>query len=341
VSVKIPPIIFRKFKPSTKPPEDKRDAHFMLPGGREGLFGAARPVVTSWDQKPSTRYSRLLTSDERADSSPTQSPYLIHVKPELRGWGRGVSTIAEIEGALMPLKTKRPISVEEIDIPLAEVNAKQEGLDVEVTFVATRDVAEEEGEDPVPESLRFMPVPIVIRALGARTVNFPAIRALVSDPSTGENRLAVKDALLRIFDEENSRIVPNMQQWMNLGIPYDRDTEAAIQNLKESRWYQEFVGIRGRIKAGLGTVKLEQDGREVDAGTEIFIPYAFMVRLRQVYPKNAEYPHRVSADPTPNYLNKSGLDLDFIRRWGPEFYYLVREKKMRPEDAIMLLRRRQ
>ena len=85
---------------------------------------------------------------------------------------------------------------------------------------------------------------------------------------------------------------------------------------------------------------LEKEGGQVVRGVGIFIPYSFIIRLRQIYPKSAEYPNRVSADLTPGYISAMGLDIPFIQRWGPEFYHLIIHKGMTPNQAIAHLRGR-
>lgn len=342
MSVKIPPIVFRTFDPGPRPPKDKRNAHFMLPGGREGVDGAGREVKSGWDRQPSQRYSKLLTSSERTPTTPTQSPYLVHVRPELRGWSRGVSTIHEIEGAVLPFETKRPVPDTELNITLDQVNKKQEGLNFEVTFLAVQEFEDEEEESMVPPQLRFMPIPVRIRSNRVRVVDYASMQKARINPRTGEYVPNLSQALAVIFPQgEGIQVNGNsvLNALRTLGIR-GGDPQERLRNIRESVWYQEYVGIEGRVTAAPADIKLEKEGGQVVRGVGIFIPYSFIIRLRQIYPKSAEYPNRVSADLTPGYISAMGLDIPFIQRWGPEFYHLIIHKGMTPNQAIAHLRGR-
>lgn len=342
MSVKIPPIVFRKFEPGPRPPKDKRDTHFMLPGGREGVDGANREVTSGWNKRPSVRYAKILGSEDRATQTPTQSPYLVHVRPELRGWSRGVSTIHEIEGALLPLKTKRPVPDTELNIELDQVNKEQTGLDFEVTFLAVQEFETEGEESMVPPYLRFMPIPLRIHSNRVRVVDYDSMKRASINPRTGDYVPYLGQSLQTIFPEGGGMniqgtVVANALRNLNIRGGNERER---ISNIRESVWYQEYVGVEGRVTGAPTDIKLEREGGEVVKGANIFIPYSFIIRLRQVYPKNVEYPNRVSAEPTSGYINDLGLDVPFIKRWGPEFYHLIIHQGMTPNQAIAHLRGR-
>lgn len=333
-------IVYRKFRPGSRPPKTQRAApriprtddvdHLMLSGGREGPNVAARKGRGEWDGSASERYSDLLGSARRVEATPTQSPYLVRVRPELRGWERGISTIEQMEQAALPIETLYPVSPLRLNVDMFAVNKNRDALDhrgrplnglieMEVTVIATNSIPSSE---VIPERVRLTPFPLRMHVKQARFVDEVGIEALADGPE--------KEAILTILARPDNARFPTLK--MNQDAFQQLRVKFNAAWFKATKYYQKYVGLLGRISEGV----LAGDGDQ-----DIFISYSFIARLRQIYPKNQEYPYRISAEETKNFIDPQGIDFSFIEEWGPEIYTMVTQRNMTPDEAIMNLRMRE
>lgn len=314
-------LVKRKFLPGSRPPFNKRQEHIMLLGGREGPGAVNLPSRTEWDGTPSERLTALLTSGARSERTPTQSPYLLRVRPELRGWQRGISTVDEMEGASLPLEMNLSPFSTDLNIAL------QPPPHIELTFLTNEEFVSAGDVQPVMRrEIQLTAVPIITRLSYGRFVADLLIDQ-VTDPDT-------RRALQSLYPKPQygpRQIQISETAFDILGLPWNRrqrrprTDEDRVSTLKNSGWYQRFVGVLGKVQGN---------------DTSLFFPYSLIARLRQVYPERAGYPPVVSARSTPNFVNKTGLDVNFISRHGPGIYTLVTTEKMTPEEAILRLRQR-
>lgn len=315
---KFPSVLVRRtFKPGSRPPSGKREDHIMLRGGREGPGAVDLPPTTGWDGEPSERYTAHLRSRTRSEETPTQSTYLIRVRPELRGWQRGISTVAEMEQAALPLSMTYPLPTTALNVPLGEPRPV-----IELTFLTTQEFVPA-SDDPgrmVSREIQATAVPLILRPAYSQFVADTVIDLVPSD--------GVRQVLYRIYKEDRAtglrRIELSKQDAELLDIPYYPNSQPkTIAALKRSPWYQRFVGVVGQVQNNPG---------------EFFFPYSLIARLRQVYSERAGYPPVVSAEPSSEFDGKHSVDTAFISRWGPELYTLVMQDKITPEEAILRLR---
>lgn len=313
-------LVKRTFRPGSRPPDNKRQEHVMLLGGREGPGAVDLPIRTDWDGTPSERLTALLSSDQRSKRTPTQSPYLLRVRPELRGWQTGISTVAEMESASLPLAMNPDLLSTDLNVALFPPPH------IELTFLTTEEFISAGDTRPmVSREIQLTAVPIITRLEYSRFVADLLINQ-VTDPST-------RRALMSLYPTaaDGSRQIQVTEQAFDiLGLPWNRVQRRPITDadrvttLKNSQWYQKFVGVLGKVAGN---------------DSPLFFPYSLIARLRQVYPERPGYPPVVSARPTPSFSNKTGLDVDFMSRRGPDVYTLVTTEKITPEEAILRLRR--
>jgi hypothetical protein len=113
-------------------PENLRQGHMMLTGGREGLYVSEKnipdndtPTRTGWKGKPSASWKKKLQAGETPADARTQPPFLREVRPAQRAWARGTMRVSDIEvviyGAPIPETKQGKDRISPIDIKVQNV----------------------------------------------------------------------------------------------------------------------------------------------------------------------------------------------------------------------------